>query len=129
MAIKFSRLQEYLDLVASAGGESTAAPHGRFWATHASLTDKPLPRPKCQGQPIFAIKYLNPEHTRVDADNSPLFIILTDARGFCQKPQMPPFGPLITDAGYQITLSDGPFHWRADKKRHLRLACGGALDD
>lgn len=108
MTIKFARLQEYLDLiVAKAGGNINIAPHRRFWATHQSLTEQPLPRPKCQGQDIFAVKYLDPQHTRVDAKNSPLFVILTNPDGFCDRPQMPPLGPFITDSDYQITLSDG----------------------
>jgi hypothetical protein len=108
MTIQFSRLQEYLDLIVSnAGGNISGAPHGRFWATHDSLTQQPLPAPKCEGADIFAVKYLDEAHTRVDADNSPLYLILTDPNGFCARPQMPPLGPFITDEGFQVTLSDG----------------------
>jgi hypothetical protein len=108
MTIKFARLQEYLDLiVAKAGDNINSAPHRRFWASYQSLTAQPLPSPKCHGQDIFAVKYLDAEHTQVDADNSPLFVILTNAEGFCDIEQMPPLGPFITDAGYQLTLSDG----------------------
>jgi hypothetical protein len=108
VTIKFARLQEYLDLiVVKAGDDANNAPHKRFWQTHHSLTAEPLPRPKCKGKDIFAVKYLDAKHTKVDADNSPLYVILTDANGFCEKPQMPPLGPFITDAGYSLTLSDG----------------------
>jgi hypothetical protein len=59
-----------------------------------------------------------------------LFIILTDAKGFCEKPQMPPFGPMITDAGYKIALSDGTVvnGDQIIKDIHNWLAAG-ALDD
>jgi hypothetical protein len=108
MTIKFARLQEYLDLiVANAGGKINSAPHKRFWASHQSLTAQPLPKPKCHGQDIFAVTYLDAAHTKVDADNSPLFVILTNADGFCEKVQMPPLGPFIDAEGYQLTLSDG----------------------
>jgi hypothetical protein len=108
MTIKFARLQEYLDLIVSkANGNIAAAPHKRFWNSHQSLTAQPLPSPKCRGQDIFAVKYLDPARTRVDADNSPLYVILTNAAGFCEKGQMPPLGPFITDNGYTLTLSDG----------------------
>ena len=106
--ISFARLQEYLDLVVEKqGGEIAGAPHQRFWKDHTTLTTTPIPRPKCQGQPIFPVKFLDPERTRVDADNSPLFLILTNFSGFCQKPQMPPGGPFVTAANYSLTLSDG----------------------
>jgi hypothetical protein len=108
MTVTFARLQEYLDLVVSkAGGDIAASPHKRFWDSHDRLTTQPLPSPKCQGQPIFPIKFVDAAKTKVDADNSPLFLILTDARGFCQKEQMPPGGPFIGDVGYALTLSDG----------------------
>jgi hypothetical protein len=107
MTIKFNRLQEYLDLIANQGGSIGSSPHKRFWSSHASLTQQPIPAPKCQGQDIFPIKYLDPARTRVDADNSPLYIILTNSAGFCQKSQMPPLGPWITDSDYKITLGDG----------------------
>jgi hypothetical protein len=106
--ISFARLQEYLDLVVKKQGGAVAnAPHQRFWKDHDTLTTKPIPRPKCQGQPIFPVKFLDPERTQVDADNSPLFLILTNFDGFCQKEQMPPSGPFITSANYSLTLSDG----------------------
>ena len=89
--ISFARLQEYLDLVVKKqGGNVANAPHLRFWKDHDTLTTTPLPRPKCQGQAIFPVKFLDPERTEVDADHSPLFLILTNFNGFCQKEQMPP---------------------------------------
>jgi hypothetical protein len=36
-----------------------------------------------------------------------MYIILTNAAGYCGRKQMPPGGPFITDAGYSLTLSDG----------------------
>jgi hypothetical protein len=108
MPISFARLQEYLDLIVSNAEESIgSSPHKRFWESHQTLTTKPLPSPKCQGQEIFPVKFLDVAKTKVDADNSPLFVILTNGNGFCQKPQMPPLGPFITDADYKLTLSDG----------------------
>jgi hypothetical protein len=107
MAITFRRLQEYLDLIALQGGNIASAPHGKFWATHVSLTQQPIPAPKCNGQDIFPVKYLDSAHTRVDADNSPLYVILTNSNGFCEQSQMPPLGPWITESDYQITLADG----------------------
>jgi hypothetical protein len=108
MPITFARLQDYLDsIVRKAEGNLAAAPHRRFWVTHEALTQRPLPRVKCQGQEIFPVKFLDGKRTQVDADNSPLYIILTDSKGFCEKPQMPPGGPFITDASYSLTLSDG----------------------
>jgi hypothetical protein len=108
MTISFARLQEYLDLiVAKAGDDIEASPHKKFWRSHEVLTTQPLPRPKCQGQDIFPVKFIDEARTKVDADNSPLFLILTERSGFCQKDQMPPGGPFIVDAGYTLTLSDG----------------------
>jgi hypothetical protein len=131
MTIKFARLQEYLDLiVAHAGSNVGFAPHKRFWASHLSLTAQPLPRPKCQGEDIFAVKYLDEAHTKVDADNSPLFIILTSAQGFCARDQMPPSGPFITDVGYQLTLSDGTVVDGAQIKSDIHdWLASGAPDD
>ena len=107
MPITFLRLQEYLDLIVQTAGDNIASsPHKRFWATWQALTQQPLPSPQCNGLPIYAIKYLDAQHKTVDADNSPLYIILTSAAGFCGKTQMPPAGPYITDNGYSVTLSD-----------------------
>ncbi len=108
MTISFVRLQEYLDLIVKKqGGNIANAPHVRFWDSYASLMTKAVARPKCQGQPIFPIKYLDAAKTTVDADNSPLYLILTDALGFCAKEQMPPGGPFLVDADYSLTLADG----------------------
>lgn len=108
MPITFARLQEYLDLVVDKnGGNIGGSPHKRFWSTHDSLTSQPLPRPKCHSQDIFPVKYLDAAKTQVDADNSPLYLILTSPQGFCEKDQMPPQGPFITDADYSVTLADG----------------------
>jgi hypothetical protein len=108
MTITFTRLQEYLDLIVqNEGGNIGASPHRRFWSTYQTLTTQPIPQPKCQGQSIYPIKYIDVAKTKVDADNSPLFVILTNKSGFCQKAQMPPGGPYITDVNYSITLSDG----------------------
>jgi hypothetical protein len=108
MPITFNRLQEYLDaIVDKAGGDVEFAPHGRFWSTYDALTQQPLPSPRCQGQPIFAVAYTDAAKTVVDADNSPLFVILTKAAGFCGKEQMPPNGgPYVTDHDYVLTLKD-----------------------
>jgi hypothetical protein len=129
--ISFARLQEYLDLVVKKqDGDVTNAPHLRFWKDHATLTMTPLPRPKCQGQPIFPVKFLDPERTRVDADNSPLFLILTNFNGFCQKEQMPPRGPFITAANYSLTLSDGTVVSGDQIKQDIHdWLAAGALDD
>jgi hypothetical protein len=107
MAIGFARLQEYLDLIVQTAGDNIAAsPHKRFWSNWQTLTQQPLPNPKCNGQDIYAVKYLDAQHKTVDADNSPLYIILTNAGGFCGRGQMPPGGPFITDKVYTVTLSD-----------------------
>ena len=108
MPITFARVQDYLNsIVRKAGGNLGVSPHRRFWTTHQALTQQPLPRPKCQGQDIFPVKFLDEKRTQVDADHSPLYIILTDSNGFCGRGQMPPGGPFITDANYSLTLSDG----------------------
>jgi hypothetical protein len=108
MPITFARLQEYLDLmVRKAGGNLGVSPHRRFWTTYEALTQNPIPRPKCQGQDIFPVKFLDEKRTKVDADNSPLYVILTDSNGFCEKAQMPLGGPFLGDNNYSLTLSDG----------------------
>jgi hypothetical protein len=107
MTVAFARLQEYLDLIVSTAGANIAnSPHKRFWSTWQTLTQQALPRPKCNGQDIYPVKYIDAQDKTVDADNSPLYVILTNATGFCGKPQMPAGGPYITDAGYTLTLSD-----------------------
>jgi hypothetical protein len=106
MTIPFARLQEYLDLIVTkAGDDVTNAPHGRFWSSYQSLTGT-LPILKCQGQDIYPVKFLDAAKTQVDADNSPLFVILTNGNGFCGREQMPPGGPFVNDPGYSLTLSD-----------------------
>lgn len=108
MAITFARLQEYLDtIVEKNAGDIPNSPHGRFWRSHEALTQQPLPKPKCQGAPIFAVKYLDAANMTVDADGSPLYIILTQVIGFCGRQQMPSGGPFISDPDYSITLPDG----------------------
>jgi hypothetical protein len=108
MTITFARLQEYLDLVVSKeGGNVGSAPHRRFWSSYQSLTTQPLARPKCNGEDIYPVKYVDATRTKVDANNSPLYVILTTRAGFCGKEQMPPGGPFITDVNYTLTLSDG----------------------
>lgn len=108
MPIPFSRLQEYLDLIAAKSGQPPErSPHKRFWSSYEALTQNPLPNPKCNGADIFAIKYIDAAKKQVDADNSPLYMILVSVDGFCNKDQMPPGGPFILDQGYTITLSDG----------------------
>lgn len=131
MPITFSRLQEYLDLIVQKeGGNVSGAPHLRFWVDHNTLTTQPLPRPKCQGQSIFPIKFLDAERTKVDADNSPLFLILTDPGGFCQKEQMPPGGPFLNDTNYSLTLSDGTIVTGDQVKQDIHgWLAAGALDN
>jgi hypothetical protein len=74
MVINSALLQEYFDLIVSkAGGNIASAPHHRFWSSHQSLTTQPLLRPKCQGQDIYPVKYIDVSRTKVDADNSPLY--------------------------------------------------------
>jgi hypothetical protein len=131
MTISFARLQEYLDLIVSQeGGNISSAPHARFWVDHQTLTTQPLPRPKCQGQDIFPVKFLDPAQTTVDADNSPMFVILTNGMGFCQKEQMPPGGPFLGDPGYSLTLSDGTVVTGDQVKQdiHAWLAAGALPD-
>jgi hypothetical protein len=107
MTVSFARLQEYLDLIVSAAGENIAnSPHKRFWSNWQVLTQQALRSPKCNGQDIYPVKFLDVQHKTVDADNSPLYVVLTNAAGFCGKPQMPAGGPYITDAGYTLMLSD-----------------------
>jgi len=131
MTISFARLQEYLDLiVAQNGGDITSSPHLRFWSSHSTLTTQPLPRPKCNNQDIFPVKYLDAARTQVDADNSPMYVILTNAMGFCQREQMPPDGPFITDPGYSLTLSDGTVVTGAQVKQDIHdWLAAGALNN
>jgi hypothetical protein len=106
--INFARVQEYLNLVVAKAGDNAAnAPHKQFWSSYQTLTTQPLPVVRCQGAPISAIKWLDEAKTQVDADNSPLYVILTNANGFCNKDQMPPGGPFVLDDGYSVVLADG----------------------
>lgn len=131
MPISFARLQEYLDrIVEKNGGNVGFSPHKRFWSSHQSLTKQPIPAPKCQGQPIFPVKYVDAAQTQVDADNSPLFLILTDLNGFCNRDQMPPGGPFIVDANYSLTLLDGTSVTGDQIKKDIHdwLAAGAPAD-
>ena len=106
--INFANLQEYLDkLVEKAGDDTNSAPHKRFWSDYQTFITKPLVSVKCNGAPIFPIVWLDAAHTQADADNSPLYLILTQSAGFCNKEQMPPGPPFITDQDYTITLASG----------------------
>lgn len=108
------------------GGNIGASPHKRFWSSHQTLTTQPLTRPKCQGQDIFPVKFLDAERTKVDADNSPMFLILIDPNGFCSREQMPPGGPFITAPNYKLRLSDGTDVTGAQVKQDIHdwLAAG-----
>jgi hypothetical protein len=106
--INFAILQEYLDkLVVKANDDTNNSPHKRFWSDYQTFITKPIPLVKCNGAPIFPIAWRDAAHTQTDADNSPLYLILTQSAGFCNKDQMPPGPPFITDQGYTITLSNG----------------------
>jgi hypothetical protein len=131
MTISFARLQEYLDrIVEKEGGNIGAAPHKRFWSSHQSLTEQPLPRPKCQGQDIFPVKYIDAARTKVDPDNSPLYVILTNPQGFCNREQMPPGGPFITDTNYSLRLADGTVVTGGQVKQDIfDWMAAGAPDD
>ena len=131
MPITFARLQEYLDLmVRKADGNVGASPHRRFWVTHEALTQHPIPRPKCQGHDIFPVKFVDATRTKVDADNSPLYLILTAVTGFCEQPQMPLGGPFLGDSNYSLTLSNGTVVTGNQVKQDIHdwLAAGALTD-
>ena len=103
----FARVKMYLDAIAdnpADSGDINASPHGRFWnVPYAQFISSTVPggsRVHCNNNPIPIIDQANPSQT-------PFFLILTDPAGFCGISQMPAGGPFITDAGYQVTLSDG----------------------
>lgn len=130
MPITFARLQEYLDaIVRQAQGNLSVSPHRRFWLNHEALTQHALPRPKCQQQDIFPVKFLDARRTQVDADNSPLYVSLINSAGFCAKGQMPP-GGFITEPNYTLTLSDGTVVTGDQIKQDIHdWLAAGAQDD
>jgi hypothetical protein len=85
-------------------GDINQSPHGRFWnVPYKQFVTGTVPggqQVECNNNPTPIINSGNPSQ-------SPLFLILTDPNGFCGMPQMPEGGPFITDANYQVTLSDG----------------------
>ncbi len=104
----FAKVRSYLNAILRAPGlqgDINNSPHGAFWDTmsYSEFVNGAVPggaRTTCQGQPTPIIDKNNPAQ-------SPLYLILTQPNGFCGMPQMPEFGPFITDPGYQTTLPDG----------------------
>jgi hypothetical protein len=104
----FAKVRAYLNAILRAPnlqGDITNSPHGGFWDTmsYSEFVNGVVPggrQTECNGQATPIIDKVSPE-------KSPLYLILTQADGFCAMPQMPEFGPFITDSGYQTTLPDG----------------------
>lgn len=99
--IGFLTVQAYLDGVAALNGAIASSPHKAFWkAKYEDFIAGNVPGVKCQGAAVPIIKKGAPEQ-------SPFFLIMTDANGWCGKRQMPGGGPYITDDNLQIPLDDG----------------------
>jgi hypothetical protein len=100
--ILFPTVQAYLNAVADkAANGIDDSPHVRFWnIPYDQFINGIVPDVKCNGSPVPIIDKTAPL-------NSPFFVILTNANGWCRKRQMPEDGPFITDPGYSVTLAEG----------------------
>jgi hypothetical protein len=100
--ILFPTVQVYLNAVADkAANAIDDSPHVRFWnIPYDQFINGIVPGVKCKGNPVPIID-------KTDPLNSPFFVILTNANGWCRKRQMPGGGPFITDPGYSVTLAEG----------------------
>ena len=103
----FAKVQAYLNAIADNPNNTMSingSPHGRFWnVSYELFTTGNVPGGdlvQCNNAPIPIIDRNHPEQ-------SPFFLILSSAAGFCNISQMPLGGPYITDADYQVTLADG----------------------
>jgi hypothetical protein len=100
MAINFDRVVEYLDKI---GGQAVNKPanarHGVFWdVKYQAFMTGTVPNKHCLGQNVPIIDPVN-------MVNSAFYQILKGR--WCNMPQMPFGGPLVTEANYSITLDDG----------------------
>ena len=100
--VTFAKVQAYLDAVAAnASIDIGNSPHLSFWSVpYATFVTGNVPNVSDHGSPVSIIDPANPLQ-------SPLYVILTDPKGWHGKRQMPGGGPYITDADYSVTLADG----------------------
>jgi hypothetical protein len=102
--IVFSDIKAYLDAIADQAVQNIDdSPHKRFWnVAYADFINGTVPGVKSSGPPI-AVGQPIPIIDKTNPLNSSFFSILKS--GFAGKRQMPDGGPLITDGGFQISVS------------------------
>jgi hypothetical protein len=96
--VTYANIIAYLDAIAAdATLDIGGSPHGIFWRdgngvalTYNAFKSGNVPQVTCNGNAIPIMDQNTPLQ-------SPFFVILTSAAGFCNKPQMPKTGPFITD--------------------------------
>jgi hypothetical protein len=101
--IVYADIQAYLDAIADkATNDIGNSPHKRFWQVpYDTFIHGTVPAVKSSGDPIPVGQPI-PIIDQANPINSAFFTILTGK--FAGKRQMPGGGPLITDAGYQVTV-------------------------
>lgn len=107
-SIFFADVLNYLNAIADKSGVIAGSPHKRFWnIPYDRFITDPVPHVTCDdGSPILIMNN-NILHPGLDPLKSSFYTILIEQLGVCGNPQMPEGGPMITEAGYQVTLPDG----------------------
>jgi hypothetical protein len=108
--IVYADIQSYLQAIAdnpNDSGDIDSAGHKRFWnIPYADFIAKSVPGEDCNGQPISIVGKL-PTSPNVDPSVCPFYQALVNPKGWCNKGQMPKFGPasaLITDPRYTVSV-------------------------
>ena len=114
--VKFADIVMYLEAIADKGKrDAGGANHDRFWngVTRDQFVAGTVPNEDCNGAPIPIVNS--------DPAQCALFQVLVNTPvGWCNKGQMPRGGgPWITDAGYQVTLSNAQVITGADIRTNL----------
>ncbi len=106
-SVTYQTIINYLTSIAEAANLGpNDPPHGRWWMrggnalTYSDFISGTVRGVTCRSQPVPIIEQANPAQ-------SPFYLILTQASGWCDIPQMPLGGPYITDDGYVVTLPNG----------------------
>jgi len=106
--ITFNDIKNYLNAIADKSGIIAGSPHKRFWnIPYQNFVTGNVPHATCDDGSAVPIMNNNKVNPMLDPLKSPFYRILFDQAGVCGNPQMPEGGPLITEAGYSVTLPDG----------------------
>jgi hypothetical protein len=108
--VAFADIQAYLQAIAdnpNNSGDVDQAGHKRFWnVSYADFVSKVVPNETCNGHPISIVGKAAGS-PNVDPTQCPFYQALVNSTGWCNKGQMPKFGPaadFITAANFSIPV-------------------------